>query len=210
MGLLRNLGRTFIKASMIGCKRGHRLTRFALYNELERVAAQLSIPAAARTLVISQSHPLCNLFRIPAEGRVEANYPEYNILNLPFANEGFDFVVSDFVLEHVEGNPEQAVKECGRVLRSGGVAIHTTAFNYHIHGAPNDYWRFTPSALAWLHRGFSRIINTGGWGNQLVWVMIYFGLRGEGVPLIRWHPFHKIATYNDPRWPITTWVVAQK
>ncbi|HVY68349.1 MAG TPA: methyltransferase domain-containing protein [Verrucomicrobiae bacterium] len=195
---------------MTGLARGDKLTRFALYQELGKVADQLPGRTTARTLVISHSHPLCDLFRVPAEGRVEANYPEHNILSLRFPDNEFDFVVSDFVLEHVEGNPEQAMEECRRVLKPGGVAIHTTAFNYHVHGAPNDYWRFTPSALAWLHRRFGQVIATGGWGNQWVWVMVYFGLRKEGVPLARWHPFHRIATRNDRRWPITTWVVARK
>src|SRR5262249_25043162 len=161
------------KTSMLGLKRGPRLTRFSLYQQLSGIAAQIPPPAVAKTLAISHSFYLCDLFGIPAEGRMEANYPEYNILSLPFPHAMLCYVVSDFVLEHVEGNPEKAIAECCRVLRPGGIAIHTTAFNYHIHGAPNDFWRFTPSALAWLHRGCHRVINTGGWGNQWVWLMVY-------------------------------------
>jgi hypothetical protein len=32
----------------------------------------------------------------------------------------------------------------------------------------------------------------------------------EDVPHATWHPLHKVATRNDPQWPITTWIVARK
>jgi 2-polyprenyl-3-methyl-5-hydroxy-6-metoxy-1,4-benzoquinol methylase len=45
-------------------------------------------------------------------------------------------VVSDQVLEHVVGDPQTAIDETLRVLRPGGIVIHTTCFMNPIHGAP--------------------------------------------------------------------------
>jgi hypothetical protein len=98
----------------------------------------------------------------------------------------------------------------GRVLRPGGVAIHTTCFINPIHGYPSDFWRFTPDALALLHRNWSVVHKVGGWGNRRVWSVVADGLRFAGVPHARWHPMHTFAMQNDPLWPIVTWVVARK
>jgi SAM-dependent methyltransferase len=161
-------------------------------------------------LAVSHSGALCDILGISALSLVEANYPEYNFLNLSFPDDSFDFIISDQVLEHLEGDPQKAFDESLRVLRPGGVAIHTTCFINPIHGAPSDYWRFTPEALKLLSRGFSRVIDCGGWGNFETWLLVRDGLRFDGVPLAEWHPLNKLARKNDPEWPIVTWVVLQK
>jgi hypothetical protein len=79
-----------------------------------------------------------------------------------------------------------------------------------LHREPGDFWRFSPDALKFLCRKFSRIVDVGGWGNPYVWVVAALGLRNEGIPQGRWHPLHKLAMLNDERWPIVTWIVAQK
>ena len=117
---------------------------------------------------------------------------------------------SDMVLEHVEGNPQQAVDEARRVLREGGVAVITSVFDYPIHNYPSDFWRFTPDSLSWLHRGFSQVLEVGGWGNPYVWELMKDGMFIHGVPYAAWHPYHWIATKNDPKRPICVWIVAVK
>jgi hypothetical protein len=102
------------------------------------------------------------------------------------------------------------VEQTWRVLRPGGIAIHTTVFCFPIHGAPSDFWRYTPDALRFLCRKFSEIIECDGWGNLQVWQWARRGMHFEPVPHARWHPLHKVATRNDPQWPITTWIVARK
>ena len=63
-------------------------------------------------------------------------------------------------MEHVE-NIQKAFHELGRVVKDGGVLIVASPFMFPIHDLPNDYWRFTPKALASLMKDFNtRIVGT--------------------------------------------------
>jgi SAM-dependent methyltransferase len=193
----------------LGLPRGKHLSRYAMYQRLGEVGARLP-NRRGDVLSISHSTRLCDVLGLEPSSVTEANYPEYNFLSLPFPDESFDFIISDQVLEHVEGNPKQAFDESLRVLRPNGIAVHTTCFFHPIHDAPGDYWRCTPEGLKLLARDFSQVIEYGGWGNFEAWVLARSGFRFVGIPHAKWHPLHWIATRNDPEWPISTWVVAQK
>jgi SAM-dependent methyltransferase len=189
---------------MKGLPRGAHITRYYMYEHLRRVGRDLDLCGNPEVLCISRSKALCDLLNL-SRGRItEADYPEYNILDLEFADGSFDFLLSDQVLEHVEGDPQTAFDESWRVLRPGGIVLHTTCFINPIHGSPGDYWRFSPDALKLLGRKFSRIIDCGGWGNFDAWLVIRDGLRFHGIPHAKWHPLHRIATKNDSEWPIVT------
>ena len=209
MNVYRKVRKLAWKVSMKGLPRGPHITRYFMYNRLASVGPLLP-RRSGRVLSISHSANLSTLLRLQPTDIVEANHPEHNILSLNFADASYDFVLSDQVLEHVEGNPQQAINECHRILKPGGVAVHTTCFINPVHEVPKDFWRFTPEALCLLHRGWSQIIEYGGWGNFAVWSVVKDGLRFEGVPHARWHPLHRLATRNDPLWPIVTWIVAKK
>lgn len=80
--------------------------------------------------------------------------PNVNVVaradKLPFEDESFDVVVSTEMLEH---DPFfwLSIPEMARVLRKNGYMILTTrGINFHLHGYPDDYWRFTESAIAHL------------------------------------------------------------
>lgn len=180
-----------------------------MYQRLQQVGEILS-RREGDVLSISHSKKLCEVLNIKPRTFVEANYPDHNFLSLQFPDESFDFAFSDQVLEHVEGDPQQAIDESWRVLRPGGIALHTTCFINPIHGEPNDFWRFTPAALRLLCRRFSQILDCDGWGNFDAWFIIRDGLRFSGIPHAKWHPLHRMAMMNDPEWPIVTWIVAQK
>ncbi len=197
------------QASMLGLRRGPHITRYFMYQRLRKIGAELQL-RPGRVVSVSHSEPLAELLAIKAEEMIIADYPEQNLLSLGMADDSVDYVVSDQVLEHVEGNPYQAVAECHRILRPGGVSVLTTCFINPIHGCPSDFWRFTPEALTLLHQGWSEVIEVGGWGNFEAWSVIRDGLRFEGVPDATWHPLHRIAMHNDPLWPIVTWIIARK
>lgn len=68
---------------------------------------------------------------------------------LPFADESFDTVLCNAVLEHVE--PIDAVMaELVRVLRSGGRMILAIPFLQPFHESPNDFRRYTAEGMRQL------------------------------------------------------------
>ncbi len=198
-----------VRASMMGLERGPHITRYYMYEHLARVLREQQ-PGNGQALSISHSLKLCEILGLDPAQVVEANFPEFDILSLPFPNEHFACVVSDQVLEHVEGNPQTAIDESFRVLKPGGVVVHTTCLVHPIHECPKDLWRFTPDGLRFLCRRFSGILDCGGWGNPYVWIYIALGLRFDGVPKSRRHPVHKLAHLNDQNWPMVTWIVARR
>lgn len=207
----KKFARNAIRLSLRWLQRGPHMTRYYMYRRLSQLRS--SGEPNAKVLSLSDSRSLCKLLGFTDSQIIEANYPEYNVLSLPFSNNDFDYVISDQVLEHVEGNPQSAVDETFRVLKPGGFAVHTTCFINPVHRAPGDFWRFTPEALALMCGRWSKIIEVGGWGNPYVWLVGWIDedlLRSEGIPEASWHPLHKLAMLNDAEWPIVTWVIAQK
>jgi len=91
----------------------------------------------------------------------EVQYRDVDMQALPFEEDTFDFVISDQVIEHLE-NPQRAIDESYRVLKEGGVALHTTCFMNRVHPCPEDYWRFSISASKYLCRNFSEILQCEG------------------------------------------------
>lgn len=202
------LARAGFRASSWGLKKGPHITRYAMYEHLDRFSE--SRPGDARALTISNSENLAKRIGFTDSQITDAAYPEYTMFDLPFADAEFDAVVSDQILEHLEGDPQDAIDETFRVLKPGGLALHTTCFINPMHACPNDFWRFTPQALELLTSKHGEIIDVGGWGNPYVWVYSALGLRFLPVPKSRWHPGHWVATKNDPKWLITTWVLVRK
>jgi SAM-dependent methyltransferase len=142
---------------------------------------------------------------------LETEYPFVDMQNLPFKNNVFDFVISDQVIEHLQ-NPSKAIDESYRVLKEGGIAIHATCFMIPIHWGPEDYWRFTPSALSCLCRSFSEILYCEGWGNRFAYVLCVIDQKFQfmRIPDSKFSVRHWLATRNDPHYPIVTWVIAKK
>ena len=68
---------------------------------------------------------------------------------IPVDNETFDSAICTAVLEHLE-EPEQALLECHRVLKPGGVAIYSVPFIWHLHEEPRDFYRYTKYGLKYL------------------------------------------------------------
>jgi SAM-dependent methyltransferase len=207
--ITKEIRRRFWRATMFHLKKGPHLSRYAMYQRLSEVGEALQIDSG-RALSISHSVHLLQLLGVSPTALIEANYPEYSITSLPFDDAEFDIVVSDQVLEHVKGNPFTAISETRRVLKAGGLAVHTSVFMYPMHGPTTDFWRYTPAALRLLCSEFSEIVECGGWGSFDAWRWVQNGMMFEPVPHATWHPLHKVATRNEPTWPMVTWIVARK
>jgi len=202
------IARAGFRASTLGLKKGPHVTRYSMYRHLavHRESRLLN----DRVLSVSHSEGLARLLGWREAQITDAAYPDHSMFDLPFRDAEFDAVVSDQVLEHLEGEPQAAIDESFRVLKPGGLALHTTCFINPMHECPNDYWRFTPQALQLLTAKHGDIIECTGWGNPYVWLYSGMGLRFLPIPDAPWHPGHWVATKNDPAWPISTWVLTRK
>lgn len=207
-GSFGRIVRAGFRVSTVGLKKGPHVTRYYMYNHVAQ-RREARAPES-RVLSLSHSEGLARLLGYADAQITDAAYPEYSMFDLPFGDAEFDAVVSDQVLEHLEGDPQEAIDETFRVLKPGGLALHTTCFINPVHACPKDYWRFTPQALELLTAKHGDAIDVGGWGNPYVWFYLAAGLRFVPVPDSRWHPGHWVATKNDPAWPIITWALIRK
>ncbi len=76
----------------------------------------------------------------------------------PLEDEKYDSIISLNVFEHIY-NFHNAFSESSRVLKTGGKFIISTPFMFNIHGSPDDYFRYTKSALVRIlkENGFADI-----------------------------------------------------
>jgi SAM-dependent methyltransferase len=182
------------------------LTRFFMYRRIRRVLSTLSLQGSV--LTISGRGPILGMLGPNMSPVVETSFPKVDIQALPYNEDSFDVVVSDQVLEHVV-DPGKAFRESIRVARPNGIVIHTTCFLNPIHFFPVDLWRFSSDALKQLSGG-NKILETGGWGNRSALLLMFMGVGHHLIPEDSEHPLHQIASYNDPRYPIVTWVILRK
>jgi SAM-dependent methyltransferase len=191
-------------------KASFHITRHYMYKRLKGALAKEDGPEKT-CLAISHSTMLGRILGLHRCDYREANYPETNILSLPFGAEQFDFCVSDQVFEHIEGDPFDAFAETVRVLKPGGIVCHTTCMINPVHGVPKDFWRYTPDALRLIaEKSGCRVIEAAGWGNREAWAVIELGFRFAPIPDDERHPLHRVAVKNEEHWPISTWVLAEK
>jgi SAM-dependent methyltransferase len=182
------------------------LTRYAMYR---RIGAALARPMCGNILGVSGIENFRPMIDRTASV-IDIQYPEADIHNLEFEDEQFDWVITDQVLEHVS-DPKRAISETFRVLKKGGIAIHTTCFLNPIHRYPSDYYRFSCEGLRSLCEPYSETLECGSWGSRLAVAAILFAdrLRGIEIPdkpgLRRW-----LATYNEENYPIHVWIVARR
>lgn len=139
-----------------------------------------------------------------------ASWPEHDAQDLRNFSEGsFDLVYSHQVLEHIP-KPWRAAHELVRVLKPGGIGLHTTcAFNPR-HGPPafNDYYRFLPDGLAELFEGVQVLVKEG-WGNRQA--LLYNLAMNDGHGGLGGRRFHRaIGEPNEPDYPWVTWIIFQK
>jgi SAM-dependent methyltransferase len=128
------------------------INRFSLYTAIQRFASATT--ATATILDVGCGiKPYRHLFPTPsytgidiaggghedAAKTVEAFYDGHTI---PFPDNSFDTILCTQVLEHAD-DPEILVRECARVLKTGGCAFFSMPFVYPEHEVPYDFRRFT-------------------------------------------------------------------
>jgi SAM-dependent methyltransferase len=80
--------------------------------------------------------------------------------------------------EHVE-YPQQAIDEIYKILKSNGILIITVPFRVPIHAHPDDYWRFTPSALKSLMKRFYYVWTDSFGKEEFPHCVVAIGFKGK-------------------------------
>ena len=188
------------------------LTRYCMYKRIEQSLKQNNcLPLGKKILGISGISNFYPFIDTAHAELTEVSYPGVDIQNLHYDDNQFDVLISDQVLEHIQ-DPHRAIKESFRVLKKKGMMIHTTCFVNYYHPCPNDYWRFSPETLEMLCEQFSEILTCEGWGNRIAVFLCLLGdrFRSLKIPDKKSSLLNLLATYNDKRYPIVTWIIAQK
>lgn len=148
--------------------------------------------------------------RWPTVAIQHAVWPEYDAQNLgSLRDEQFDLVYSHQVLEHIP-KPWVAAKELVRVMRRGGIGVHTScAFNPR-HGQPafNDYYRFLPDGLEQLFDNVE-VLEKGEWGNRQA-ILYNVGIDDGNGALGGRRFVRAIGEVSDGLYPWHTWIIFRK
>ena len=129
-------------------------------------------------------------------------YPEFDICEETL-DKSFDLIIADNVFEHV-AKPYSAAKNVRSMLNSGGVFLMATPFLMRVHGAPDDYTRWTESGLRMFleEAGFRpEMISVHSWGNRKA-VKASF----DEFPRFGWRRDMR----NEPEFPVMIWAMAKK
>jgi SAM-dependent methyltransferase len=99
---------------------------------------------------------------------------------LPIESNTANTVISLSVLEHLH-SPRIFLGEAYRILKKGGLMILQVPFQWHVHEAPHDYFRYTPYGLKYLFEdaGFVDITiePQSGFFSMVTLKINYFSLR---------------------------------
>ena len=143
-------------------KKGMSLLRKLQYEELSKIKIDgkvLDLGGDRRSgyhELIAGDHQI-SVVNINKECEVDLNF---NIEQaFPIGDETYDAILCLNVLEHIF-NYQNVLNEGFRVLKHGGKFIGATPFLFNVHGSPDDYFRYTKSALEKMFKqaGFKDII----------------------------------------------------
>ncbi len=108
--------------------------------------------------------------KIIAPGVINVDYDAFpgvgvvtDVQALPFKDGSVDAIISESVLEHLP-NPQLAVAEISRVLRSAGGLYVVTPFMLGYHSSPRDYYRWTEYGMSELLKNFELKESGSAWG----------------------------------------------
>jgi uncharacterized protein YbaR (Trm112 family) len=107
--------------------------------------------------------------------------------DIPFADQTFDGIIAQAVLEHV-ADPQRCAGEIHRVLKKQGLVYAETPFIQQVHGGRYDFTRFTLLGHRRLFREFDEIASgaVNGPGMALAWSYQYFLLSFATSRLMRY------------------------
>lgn len=112
-------------------------------------------------------------FIVPYGGRVNyvADFLNGALLSELGLKDKYDLTYSFQTLEHVR-NPFVFARNLVFVAAPSGFIWVSTVFSFPYHPSPEDYWRFSPTALRLLFEGTDANVIWSGWGTEPGGVML--------------------------------------
>ncbi|UCV20755.1 class I SAM-dependent methyltransferase [Ferribacterium limneticum] len=86
--------------------------------------------------------------------------------DLPFANDTFDVVFSQAVMEHMK-DPFRAAKEIARITKPGGLVYIESAFLQPLHGVPYHFFNTTPWGVEAIFADAGVAVSVSEWFGHL-------------------------------------------
>lgn len=116
-------------------------------------------------------------FAPPGQAYELTNYTEgldrvVDMTAMPYQDDTVDAFMSMFAMEHVY-DFQSAISESWRCLKPKGRMLLAVPFMYYYHGAPDDFFRFTRSALDRMLARFT-ILRAASFGNRALAVAQFF------------------------------------
>lgn len=136
----------------------------------------------------------------------EAAYPTADCFDLPFADNTFDYVIANQVLEHVP-RFQTCTDEFHRVLKRDGYLLCSSPVFWPEHKHPFDMWRFMPDSLPVIFSCFRYMIFQGAHGNanMIRELLVHPGRFNKNPTLMKY-----VMEASEALWPVYSWAVVQK
>jgi SAM-dependent methyltransferase len=112
--------------------------------------------------------------------------------DIPAQDGEFDSVICTSVLEHLE-EPAQALRECRRVLKTGGFALLTMPQSWHLHEEPRDFYRYTKYGLKYL-------FEQNGFAIEVLEPLAGFWVTNLSAHCYYWNRFRRRRRLHPLRW----------
>ena len=154
-----------------GYSAGRALLHLKVQREVEARGIVLDIGGGSRQtylkfLSMSKGQSFITVdIRFPSRSAYPHSRVKASVTSLPLRSESVDTILCFNLLEHVYDH-RQALSEIRRVMTHDAVLYGWVPFLLGVHGAPQDYWRYTDEALRRLlsESGYtpSKVQNAGG------------------------------------------------
>lgn len=180
---------------------------FELQRQFQRLEPGIVLDIGSKNSPYQELIPHTKYMRLDID---QTNQPDIccDLHEIKWQSSYFDTVIATEVLEHLY-EPQRAIREIHRVLKSNGICIASTRFIHAYHPDPNDYYRFTRDSLIYLFRKFSKTaIYHHGNRIQALWLLIN---RGKiNIVLNIFNPLFARIHFEKTSFPLGFIVYAQK
>lgn len=119
-------------------------------------------------------------------------------------NDTYDCVILTHVLGQID-NLESAISEIKRITKKGGTVLVTAACFSPTYGEAKNYWRILPEGAKYLFGKYfgKQNVSVSSYGNVSAGQNFWVGMSQEDIN-------QQELSFNDPRFPCITCVVAKK